>query len=238
MLKIYRLKMFAFALLTAMAFFATPSFAQSKTEIINTSYFITFGRYPNRDEFRYWNGQQVSSIARMVDNHRSYLNSNTTEKELTIRRSYQDAFGWDAKPDEVKYWLTQNKTYVELVNNHLSNWLANNPSSRDAVIKQSYYKVFNRLPNDAELRYWKSQPIYSYVQLVAFHTTWKMQNQKTSTAAKIQPNIQSNGISTSGLSPQAAAAVVAAGGANVVAAGGGNVVAAGGANVVSAGGLN
>jgi hypothetical protein len=213
--------------------------AQSKNEVINGSYFVAFGRFANSGEMQYWK-QNVGNrtIQQMVSNHKDYIKTNKAEREETVKRSYMDAFGWAPSGDELKYWSAQNKTYGELMSNHINNWLNVYPDKKEMVIKQSYYKVFGRTATAAELKYWKAQPTYSFVQLVATHTTWKLKNQATSTATGIQANLNQNGISTAGLSPQAISGVVAAGGANVVAAGGGNVVAAGGANVVAAGGGN
>lgn len=219
--------------------FLSPAVAQSKDEIINVSYFIAFGRYASSGELNYWrqnlNGK---TIAQMVQNHRQYMNSNPVEKQKAIRNSYMDAFGWQPSADELRYWTGQNKTYAELLKNHVDNWLSVYPDKKEHVIKQSYLKVFNRYPSSDELKYWKGQPTYSFVQLVAMHTTWKQNNQSKSSVTNIKPNLNANDISTASISSQAAAGAVAAGGANVVAAGGGNVIAAGGGNVVSAGGGN
>lgn len=213
--------------------------AQSKDEIINGSYFVAFGRYASSSELNYWR-QNVGSntIQQMVNNHRSFIKANQYEREQSIKRSYMDAFGWQPSADELRYWSGQNKTYGELMSNHINNWLNVYPDKKQLVIKQSYYKVFNRSCNAAELKYWMGQTAYSFVQLVAMHTTWKQQNQTSSTLTQVSPNIRSNGISTAGLSPQAISGVVAAGGMNVIAPGGGNVVAAGGMNVIAPGGGN
>jgi hypothetical protein len=229
-----------FALLTFFSLsFSSSVIAQSKDEIINVSYFVAFGRYASSGEMNYWrqnlNGK---NIPQMVENHRQYMNSNPVEKEKAIKNSYMDAFGWQPSADEVRYWSGQNKTYAELLKNHVDNWLSVYPDKKEHVIKQSYLKVFNRYPTADELKYWKGQRTCSFVQLVAMHTTWKQNNQTTSSSITIKPNIKTNDVSTAALSSQAIAGVVAAGGGNVVAAGGGNVVAAGGANAVAAGGGN
>lgn len=229
-----------FALLTIFSLsFSSSVIAQSKDEIINVSYFITFGRYANSGEMNYWRQNLGGrNISQMVDNHRQYMNGNPVEKEKAIRNSYMDAFGWQPSADEIRYWLGQNKTYAELLKNHVDNWLNVYPDRKEHVIKQSYLKVFNRYPNTDELRYWKGQPTCPFVQLVAMHTTWKQQNQTKSSSIGIKPNIKTNDVSTASISPQAAAQAVAAGGGNVIAAGSANVVAGGGGNVVSAGGGN
>jgi hypothetical protein len=213
--------------------------AQSKDEIINGSYLVAFGRYANSGELNYWRQKVGSStIQQMVNNHREFIRTNQFEREQTIKRSYQDAFGWQPSADELRYWAGQTKTYGELISNHINNWLNVYPDKKELVIKQSYYKVFGRSCNAAELKYWMGQPTCSFVQLVAMHSTWKQQNQNKSTLTRVNPNIQANGISTAGLSPQAISGVVAAGGMNVIAPGGGNVVAAGGMNVIAPGGGN
>lgn len=206
--------------------------AQSKDEIINGSYLVSFGRFANSGEISYWR-QNIGSntLQQMVNNHRAYLKSNSSERTQTIRRSYLDAFGWQPSADELKYWGTQNKTYGELLNNHIQNWLNVYPDKKSHVIKQSYYKVFGRTASADELKYWMSQATCSYAQYVAMHTTWKLNNQKTSSVTRINPNLRNNnGISTSSFTPVIGAQVVAAGGMNVIAPGGGNVVAAGGLN--------
>ena len=125
-----------------------------------------------------------------------------------------------------------------MMTQHINNWLNIYPDKKEHVIRQSYYKVFGRNATSAEVKYWMQQNTYSFVQLVATHTTWKLNNQNTSSVTGVKSNINTNGISTAKLSPQAISGVVAAGGGNVVAPGGGNVVAAGGGNAVAAGGLN
>ncbi|RYE19175.1 MAG: hypothetical protein EOP51_20440 [Sphingobacteriales bacterium] len=201
---------------------------------------MSFGRYANSGELNYWRQNLGNkNVSQMVSNHRSYISSNQSEREQTVRRSYMDAFGWQPSADELRYWSAQKKTYAELMANHVNNWLNVYPDKKQHVIKQSYYKVFGRTANANELKYWMSQPTYPYVQLVATHTTWKLKNQSSSSITGVRPNINNqNGISTASLSPGAAAQVIAAGGANVIAPGGGNVVSGGGANVVSGGGAN
>jgi hypothetical protein len=223
----------------SLTLFSTSVSAQSKDEVINGSYFVAFGRYATNGELNYWR-QYVgnSTIQQMVENHRKFIKSNQHEREQTIKRSYMDAFGWQPSSDEVRYWSGQNKTYGELMTNHINNWLNAYSDKKQQVIKQSYYKVFGRSATAAELRYWMGQPTCSFVQLVAMHTTWKQQNQNKSTVTSVSPNLNANGISTVGVSPQAVNAIRAAGGGSVIAPGGGNVIAAGGGNVVAAGGLN
>ncbi|RYY50037.1 MAG: hypothetical protein EOO06_05180 [Chitinophagaceae bacterium] len=206
--------------------------AQSKDEIINGSYLVSFGRFANSSELSYWR-QNVGSknVQQMVANHKDYLRSNSAEREQAIRRSYMDAFGWQPSADELKYWSGQNKTYAELLQNHVQNWLNVYPDKKSHVIKQSYYKVFGRTANADELKYWMGQATCSYAQYVAIHSTWKLNNQKSSSLTRVNPNLKNNnGISTSSFSPTIGAQVVAAGGLNVIAPGGGNVVAAGGLN--------
>ena len=230
---------FCFSALIVLSLLTSTASAQSKEEIIHGSYFVAFGRFANSGELAYWR-QNVGSrnIQQMVTNHKDYLKSNSNEREQTVRRSYMDAFGWPPSTEELRYWSGQNKTYGDLMTNHISKWLNVYPDKREHVIKQSYYKVFGRNATAAELRYWMGQPTYSFVQLVATHTTWKQKNQSSSTVIAVRPNINANGISTAGLSPQAISGVVASGGLNVVAPGGGNVVAGGGLNVIAPGGGN
>lgn len=215
----------------------SSSFAQSKDEIVNGSYFIVFGRFANQGELNYWKNAGNYSIAQLVEQHKVYLSRDRNEKTATINRAYMDAFGWNANSNDINYWGQQNKTYSEILSSNL-NTLRNNNKSRTTVIQQSYYRSFNKLPDAAQLQYWLNQPVCSFAQLVAYHSTWKNQGSNTSSVTRIQGSLNQNGISTYSFSPQAIASVVAAGGANVVAAGGGNVVAAGGANVVAAGGRN
>ncbi|RYY70160.1 MAG: hypothetical protein EOO13_07455 [Chitinophagaceae bacterium] len=211
---------------------ASFGFAQSKDEVINGSYLVSFGRFASSSELNYWRGNVGSkTVQQMVSNHKDYLKSNASEREQTIRRSYMDAFGWQPSADELKYWSTQGKTYAELLQNHVQNWLNVYPDKKSQVIKQSYYKVFGRTATADELKYWMGQATCSYAQYVALHSTWKLNNQKSSTITRVNPNLRNNnGISTSAFSPVIAAQVVAAGGMNVIAPGGGNVVAAGGLN--------
>ncbi|RYD86790.1 MAG: hypothetical protein EOP50_21835 [Sphingobacteriales bacterium] len=124
------------------------------------------------------------------------------------------------------------------MNYHINQWLNVYSDRKAHVIRQSYYKVFNRTANADELRYWMAQPTCSFVQLVAMHTTWKQQNQRTSRMGRIAPNIRDNGVSTASLSSGAAAGVVSAGGMNLISPNGGQVVSAGGLNVIAPGGGN
>lgn len=230
---------FCLIALLSFTFLSSTVSAQSKDEIINGSYFVAFGRYANSGELKYWR-QNVGNrtIPQMVANHRDYMKTNQFEREQAVKRSYMDAFGWQPSADELRYWSGQGKTYGELITNHIDNWLNVYPDKKEHVIKQSYFKVFGRTATAAEVKYWMGQRTCSFVQLVAMHTTWKQQNQNSSTITSIRPNINTNGISTAELSSQATNGVIAAGGGNVVAAGGANVVAAGGANVIAAGGGN
>jgi hypothetical protein len=226
----------ALFVLTLLSFSAT---AQSKEEVIQGSYIVAFGRTATSPELQYWRQNVGSkSIPQMVENHRAYMKTNQYEREQTVKRSYMDAFGWQPSADELRYWSGQNKTYGELLTNHVGNWLGVYPDKKEHVIKQSYYKVFNRNATAAEVKYWMGQPTCSFVQLVAMHTTWKQQNQKSSTMTKVAPGINNSVLSTGTLSPSAINGVVAAGGMNVVAPGGGNVISVGGGNVISAGGGN
>lgn len=211
--------------------------AQSKEEIINGSYFITFGRFANQSELNYWKNAGNYTIAQLVEMHKGYLVKDQNEKRATINRAYMDVFGWNANNNDFDYWGKLNKTYSEILNAGI-NTLKTNSKSRTTVIQQSYYRSFNKLPDAAQLQYWLNQPVYSFAQLVAFHSTWKNQGNNTSSVTRIQGSLNQNGISSYSFSQQAAASIIAVAGANVVAAGGGNVVAAGGGNVVAAGGKN
>lgn len=222
-----------------LSLFSNSLFAQSKNEIIHGSYFVAFGRFANSGELTYWQNNLGSrTIQQMVTLHRDFIKSNQNEREQTVKRSYMDAFGWQPSSNELSYWSGQYKTYGQLMTNHINNWLNIYPDKKEHVIRQSYYKVFGRNATAGEVSYWMKQATYSFVQLVATHTTWKLKNQTASSVTGVKPNINTNGISTAGLSSQAIAGVVASGGLNVIAPGGGNVVAAGGGNAVAAGGLN
>lgn len=226
--------------LLVLSSFSFSASAQTKDEIIHGSYIVAFGRAATSGELTYWR-QNVgnSTVQQMVENHRNFIRTNQYEREQTIRRSYMDAFGWQPSADEVRYWSGQHKTYGELMANHVNNWLGVYPDKKEQVIRQSYYKVFNRNATAAEVKYWMGQTTCSFVQLVAMHTTWKQQNQKSSSATRVKPNLNTSAVSTTdAFSSPAISQVIAAGGGNVIAPGGGNVIAAGSGNVVSAGGLN
>ncbi|TCJ12652.1 hypothetical protein EPD60_15415 [Flaviaesturariibacter flavus] len=230
-----------FCLLAIGSLFLMPATAQaqSRDEIIHASYFVAFGRYANAGELAYWRQNLGNrNIQQMVDNHKTYLRSTQSEREETVKRSFMDAFGWNPSSQELRQWSGQNKTYAEMMSYHINNWLNVYPDRKAHVIKQSYYKVFGRTANADELRYWMAQPTCSFAQLVAMHTTWKLQNQGSSKMGQIKPNMRENGISTAALSSGAMAGVVAAGGMNIIAPNGGQVVAAGGMNVVAPGGGN
>lgn len=234
------LRHMSFGLLAfVLTLFSSSLAAQSKEEIIHGSYIVAFGRTATSSELQYWRQNVGSrSIPQMVENHRAYMKTNQYEREQAVKRSYMDAFGWQPSADELRYWAGQNKTYGELMTNHVNNWLNVYADKKEHVIKQSYYKVFNRTATADELRYWMGQPTCSFVHLVAMHTTWKQQNQKSSTTTRVNANLNTSAVSSIGFSPSGISGVISAGGGNVIAPGGGNVIAAGAGNVVAAGGMN
>lgn len=216
---------------------ANYCFAQSKSETVNTAYFLTFGRFATPAENDYWT-KGNTSFSQLVANNKAYLKTNTAERQSTVNRAFMDSFGWGPSGQEVTYFSNQGSCYADIVSYNMNSTLRPAPDKRQTVIKQSYYKVFNRLPSAGELNYWMSQPVYSFVQLVAFHSSWKSRNSQTSSVTGIQPGLNTNGIMTAGLSSGSISNLVASGGGNLVASGGGNLVASGGGNLVASGGGN
>lgn len=239
MIKSIRITAISLASVLILTFFTMDSTAQTKDEVIKASYFVAFGRYPNSGELNYWRSNVGSrSIQEMVNLHKNFIKSNQYEREQTIKRSYMDAFGWQPSADEVRYWSGQHRTYADLVSNHVNNWLNVYRDKKEQVIRQSYYKAFGRAATAAEVKFWMGQRTFSFVQLVAMHTTYIQENRNPSSIMKIAPNLNKNGISTDRLTSAATNGVISAGGGNVISAGGGNIIAAGGGNVISAGGGN
>lgn len=229
---------------------ATASFAQDanqlRSERIQASYMLAFGRAPQSTEITYWQGRNESnSIADLLRNHKTYLGQDANTRTATIRRAYIDAMGRNPSADEIKYWSAYNQTYTELMKNHVQ-WLGGNPAEYEKVIKASYQFVLNRQPSAAEVGYWKGQGTYSYAMLVGCHEDWKKKNPPTAqkTSGRAELSTSSSYLSLVPLSAAIAiearnsVGLVAAGGGNMVAAGGGNLVAAGGGNIVAAGGGN
>lgn len=242
---------FCVACFIAVTASATTVLAQN-SERIQASYLLAFGRLPNSGEVTYWNGQGQKSVQQLIDNHKSYIKSNTgTAGKEVIIKSYVDALGYRPSQAEINYHAQYGRTYSEMMNNHLI-YLKGQPGEYDKVIRRSYQTALGRQPNEGELTYWRNQGLLSYMVLVNFHQDWKNRNtQGQSQAAAISANApvlavatvsanilsETKGAYNSLVSP-GGSNLVAAGGGNLVAAGGGNLVAAGGGNLVAAGGGN
>jgi len=224
---------------------------KERTERIQASYLLAFGRKATQSEVNYWLGQPDKTITEYLTNHRQFANSDKGTMKALIIKSYKDVLGREPTSSEVNYWMNKNMLYVDLTKNHVQ-WLAGNPSEYENVIRRSYQAILNRQPDAGEINYWKSQGTLSYVVLLSCHEEWKRANGQTakktsgsnsisSSSSSLQTYLLSNkvanevkiatGINNSGN-------VIAPGGGNVIAAGGGNVIAAGGGNVIAAGGGN
>lgn len=220
---------------------------QEKTERIQASYLLAFGRKANQSEVNYWLSQPGKTVAEYLANHRQFAVSDKGTMKSLITKSYQDILGRVPTQAELNYWMSGNQLYVDLTKNHIR-WLSDNPAEYENVIKRSYEKMFGRQPETAEINYWKSQGVLSYVVLLSCHEEWKRTNGQTAKKISGSSSISTNGLSlqTIPVSDKVANEVKLAtgltnggnGGGNVIAAGGGNVIAAGGGNVVAAGGLN
>jgi len=220
------------------------SLEKEKTERIQASYLLAFGRKATQSELNYWLSQPDKSIAEHLANHRRFANSDKSTKKALIIKSYKDIIGREPTSGEIDYWMGRDVLYVDLTKNHVQ-WLNGNPAEYENVIKRSYQTVLNRQPDASEINYWKTQGTLSYVVLVSCHEEWKKANGQTAKKTSGSNTISSNSSSlqTYPISDKVANEVrLAAGinnnGGNVIAAGGGNVIAAGGGNVVAAGGLN
>jgi hypothetical protein len=234
----------------------TASFGQTvgelyRTERINASYLIAFGRKPVDGELNYWKGQGNLSVATLVDLHKKYISGDINSQYSVVTKAFIDATSLPPGEDDIKRYIgiyKNNLTYTEVMNRLMTNLNAN-PSSYDKVIRASYNTVFNRDPYEGEWKHWRAQPRCSYGMLKALHETWKKQNgNTTNTSNVINPSFATRftAVAVSAEVAREAAKVispnggqmVAAGGGNMVAAGGGNMVAAGGGNMVAAGGGN
>jgi|GEM_PF-608411 len=235
--------------------FVNNCFAQSKAETINAAYFFTFGRFATAAETAYWS-KGNDSFASLVEKNRTYLKGAPAERSSTLYRAFMDSYGGTPAQTDINFFANQNKCYAEIVAYNMSA-MNGNFGKRAIVITVSYQKVFGRSATNDEIKYWESQPLYSYVQLIAFHTAWKARNPSVPTnpappAGNQKPGIlvktvsspgpllagTSSGVTTSQLAPSTISAIVAAGGGNIVAAGGGNAIAASAGNIVAAGGGN
>lgn len=216
---------------------------KEKTEKIQASYMLAFGRKANQNELNYWLSQPDKTVAAHLDNHRQFANSDKGTKRALIIKSYKDILGRAPSENEIKYWMNGNNLYFELTKNHIQ-WLAANPAEYENVIKRSYQYVLGRQPETAEINYWKSQGTLSYVVLLSCHEEWKKTNGQTAKKTSGSSSISTTGsmLQTIPISANVANEVkIATGitnGGNVIAPGGGNVIAPGGGNVVAAGGLN
>jgi hypothetical protein len=98
----------------------TPKFDVCE-QTINT-YNDAFGRRPSADEIKFWVGQNNMNYDWLINNHRTFLKSNTKERQDTIKRSYQAIFNRLPNDGELKYWDGQvastGATYKELLGYH------------------------------------------------------------------------------------------------------------------------
>lgn len=236
------------ALLVLACVTAFPAaFAQNqplRTERIQASYMVAFGRAPTSGELTHWSKQGDLSVAKLIELHRQYLRTDRATQRTAITRSYIDALGRNPTDAEITHWSKGTDTYTQLMKNHIA-WLTSSPAEYEKVIQRSYQAVFRRAATAAELTYWKRQGVMSYMMLIGSHDQWKQQNAAGSSRTSGTPSISGKSatlvlvpLSAAVAAETRAATAVASGGGNVIAAGGGNVIAAGGGNVIAAGGAN
>jgi hypothetical protein len=90
-------------------------------QTINT-YNDAFGRRPSADEIKFWVGQNNSNYDYLINQHRTWLKTQSTERQATITRSYQAIFHRNPDANEMKYWdgqvVSTGAIYKELLGYH------------------------------------------------------------------------------------------------------------------------
>lgn len=155
------------------------SFAQSKAEKINLSYWYVFGRFPSNGEMNFWNGQAEQSLSSYISTHHNFLKADNTSAVEAVRISYKDAFGRIPSQGEIDFWSKQKRTYADLMNNHVL-YLKSDANENKATINRAYQSVYRRQASSNELNQW-TRGNCSYALLTAC-----LQSYKTSPTYRLQ----------------------------------------------------
>lgn len=149
----------------------TDTFAQSKDEKINVSYWYVFGRFPNTNEMAYWRSQPDQSINWYISNHHNYLKADDGSSIQAVSQSYKDAFGRQPIQGEMDFWKKQKKTYSDLMSQHVQ-YLLRDPSENTATINRAYQTVYGRVASTEEMNNW-NKANFSYLILTACLRSYK-----------------------------------------------------------------
>jgi|GEM_PF-4627762 len=122
-----------FLLITALLFFSQPALADECNQYARTpkfdvceqtinTYNDAFGRRPSADEIKFWVGQNNSNYDYLISQHRTWLKTQSAERQATITRSYQAIFHRNPDTNEMKYWdgqvVSTGAIYKELLGYH------------------------------------------------------------------------------------------------------------------------
>ena len=257
------------ATLAIAALVAPAAHAQSDAERrdrAKASYLIAFGRIPADAELTHWIGRREKdwTVAALVESHRAFLKSNTTERTAVVVRSYQMAMGRNPEQREINDHLGRNRTYAELMTDHVEwmksgkPWLQLQGDALKSMVDRSYKaagftwyatplgqfrksekeKQSGILYDDSDIDHWKNEvksKNLTYGELVVKHLSYK-----SNYCGRPIPT-PSTSIGTTVRSQAASvpgARDLFSRGANIVAVGDANIIAVGGNNVIAVGGNN
>jgi len=166
-------------LLVLACFVLVTTYAQSKAEKINLSYWYVFGRFPSTGEMNFWNGQAEQSLNSYITTHHNFLKADNNSAVEAVRISYRDAFGRSPAQGEIDFWSKQKRTYGDLMNNHVL-YLLSDGNENKATINRAYQTVLGRQASADELNQW-ARGNCSYAVLLAC-----LQSYKTSPTYRLQ----------------------------------------------------
>lgn len=158
-------------LLLVACFFLVTTYAQSKAEKINLSYWYVFGRFPSTGEMNFWNGQADQSLNSYITTHHNFLKADNNSAVEAVRISYRDAFGRSPAQGEIDFWSKQKRTYADLMNNHVL-YLLSDANENKATINRAYQTVLGRQASTDEMNQW-TRGNCSYALLLACLQSYK-----------------------------------------------------------------
>lgn len=255
--------------LTAAALIVPMAHAQSDAERrdrVVISYLLAFGRIPASAELSHWAGRREKdwTVAALVESHRAFLQSNTTERTAVVVRSYQMAMGRNPEQREVNDHLGRNRTYAELMTDHVEwmksgkPWLQLQGDALKAMVDRSYKaagftwyatplgqfrksekeKQAGVLYDDGDIDYWKNEvksKNFTYGQLVVKHLSYKSNYCRKPIPT---PSIKIGTTVRNQAASVPGASDLFSRSSHVIANGGMNVIAVGGMNIIANGGMN
>jgi hypothetical protein len=170
-------------LLLSACFVVSISFAQSKVEKINLSYWYVFGRFPSNGEMNFWNGQAEQSLSSYITTHHNFLKADNNSAVEAVRISYKDAFGRSPSQGEIDFWSKQKRTYADLMNNHVL-YLLSDANENRATINRAYQAVLGRQASADEMNQW-TRGNCSYALLLACLQSYKTSGYRLQSADAI-----------------------------------------------------